>query len=121
MTFEITRDSELSRRGDCVIGVSANKAASDLGVEFKEVCRMEGARITVLLEAEGVIDTIRGRGSPSLSFTHPTEMVGRKSQYTSDRTIMISSDKAACDLDRKLIAALKSSNTKLNVQIIVEV
>jgi len=121
VTFEITRDSKLSKRGDCVIGVSASKGASDLPFEFKEACRREGARITVRLEADGIIETIHGWGSRNLSFSHPTEIVGRKSQYTSDRTIMVSSDKAASDLDRHLIAALKSPRTQLNFQITVEV
>jgi hypothetical protein len=120
-TFEITRDSYLSKRGNCVIGVGANKAACDFAFMFKEACRRDGARIMVRLEAEGVIETIHGLGSPNLSFGHPKEIVGRKSLYTSDRTIMVGADKAAYDLDRQLIAALKSANTKLNIQIIVNV
>ena len=120
MTFEVTRDSQLSKRGDCVIGVSANKATKDFGFAFKEACRSEGARITVCLEAGGIAETIHGLGSRGLSFSNPKEIVGRKSLYTSDRTIMIGSDKAASDLDRRLIAALKSPNTKLKVQIIVD-
>jgi len=120
-TFEVTRDRELSKRGNCVIGVNANKAPIDFGHEFREACRKEGSKITVRLQAEGLTETIRGRGSPSLSFTHSREMVGRKSLYASDRTIMVSSDKAAYDLDKQLIAVLKYSKTKLNVQIIVEI
>jgi hypothetical protein len=121
MTFEITRDLQLSKRGDCVIGVNADKGARDFTLKFKQACRKEGARITVNLEAEGITDVIHGSGSPNLSFTHPTEMVGRKSSFTSDRTIMVGADKAASDLDRRLIAALKSSNTGLQVRLVVEV
>ena len=121
LTFEVTRDSRLSKRGNCVIGVSADKAANDFAFAFKEACRREGARITVLLEAGGILETIRGLGSRNLSLSNRKEIVGRKSLYTSDRTIMVSCDKAASDLDRQLIGALKSSNTKLNVQIIVDV
>ena len=72
------------------------------------------------LEAGGIAETIHGLGSRGLSFSNPKEIVGRKSLYTSDRTIMIGSDKAASDLDRRLIAVLKSPNTKLKVQIIVD-
>ena len=121
MTFEITKEPQLSVRGDCVIGVGANKGASDLQATFKEACRNEGARITVRLEAEGIVDTIHGLGNRNLSFSHPTEIVGRKSLYTSGRTIMVEADKAALDLNRKLIAALKSPNTQLTVQLSVEV
>ena len=121
MTFEITKDSQLSKRGDCVIGVSANKAASDLLSAFKQACRNEDAKITVRLEAAGIVDTIQGLGNRNLTLSHPTEIVGRKSLYTSERTIMVGADKAALDLDRALIAVLKSPNTKLAVQLIVEV
>jgi uncharacterized protein len=121
MTFEITKGSQLSKRGDCVIGVSADRGANDLSTEFKEACKQEGAKITVRFEAEGTIEIIHGRGNRNLSFTHPSEMVGRKSMFTSDRTIMVSADKAAADLDRRLISLLKSPATRLNVQLEVEV
>ena len=120
MTFEFTKDHELSRRGDCVIGVEADKGPLDLSREFKEICRREGARISVTLEALGVIDTIHGCGSPSLTFTHPSEMVGRKSKFTSDRTIMVWADKAACDLDKRLLEALRLSTTRLDIKIHAE-
>ncbi len=121
MTFEITREPELSRRGDCVIAVNATKGPREMSPQFKKACTREGCRIVVELEVEGLFDVIRGEGCPELSFTHPTEMVGRKSSYTSDRTIMVRADKAACDLDRRLIKALKSPETRLIVHIIAEV
>jgi hypothetical protein len=121
MTFEITKESNLSKRGDCVIGVNADKGPKDFSLEFKNACRGEGARIQVRLEAAGVVDVIHGSGSPDLSFRHSNEIVGRKSTFISDRTIMIKADKAACDLNRRLIEALRSPETKLRVQMFVEV
>ena len=121
MTFEITKDHDLSKRGDCVIGVKANKGPTDFSFEFKEASRRQGARIVVRLEASGIVEMIHGLGSHNLSFAHPNEMVGRKSSFTSDRTIMIRADKAACDLDRRLVETLRSPETKLTVQILVEV
>jgi hypothetical protein len=121
MTFEITKDHDLSKRGDCVIGVNANKGPTDFSFEFKKACRREGARMTIRLEASGEIEIIHGLGSHNLSFAHPNEMVGRKSSFTSDRTIMIRADKAACDLNRRLIQTLRSPETRLTAQILVEV
>jgi hypothetical protein len=121
MTFEITKDHTLSKRGDCIVGVNANKGPNDFSSEFKKACRREGARMVVRLEASGLVETIHGSGSRNLSFAHLNEMVGRKSSYTSDRTIMIRADKAASDLNRQLIQALKSPETRLTVQIHVEV
>jgi len=113
MTFELTKDLELSRRGDCVIGVGADKGPLDLSREFKENCCREGARISVTLEVLGMVDTIHGCGSPALTFTHPSEMVGRRSQFASDRTVMVGADKAACDLDKRLLQALRMSTNGL--------
>ena len=121
MTFEITRDCDLSKRGDCVIGVGASKGARDLALEFRKACSQANARIVMRLEALGLVEIIHGLGSDHLSFAHPTQMVGRKSTFTSDRTIMVRADKAACDLDRRLIEALKSPRTKLNVMMTAEI
>lgn len=119
-TFEITKDIELTRRGDCVIAVSATKGAADLSMEFKRLCRNDEARILVELQAAGIAESIEGRGSGRLTVSHPTEIVGRKSTHISDRTIMIRADRAACDIDRDLVDALKSPTTRLRVRIIAE-
>jgi hypothetical protein len=119
-TFEITRDTRLTRRGDCVIGVNADKGPFDFSDEFKQICRLDGSAIRVELEAAGIVDSIEGSGSDKLTFNHKTESVGRTSSYLSDRTIMVRADKAACDLNRELILALTSSDTKLRVRIIAE-
>jgi len=121
ITFEITKDHDLSKRGDCVIGVNANKGPSDFSPEFKDACRREGAMVAVRLEASKIVEVIHGLGNQHLTFTHSREMVGRKSSFTSDRTIMIRADKAASDLNRELVEALKSPTTRLDVRILVEV
>jgi hypothetical protein len=121
MTFEITKEHELSRRGDCIIAVNATRGPREMLAEFKRACMQESSRITMLLEASGIFEVIQGVGSPNLSFAHPNEMVGRKSSYASDRTIMIRANKAACDLDRRLVQALRSPETKLTVRICVEI
>lgn len=119
-TFEITRESGLTRRGDCVIGVNATKGPRDLSSEFRNLCRHDESKIMVELEAGGVVESIEGRGGLKLTLSHPSDMVGRKSSFVSNRTIMIGADRAARDLDRNLIEALTSSDTKLRVRIIVQ-
>lgn len=119
-TFEITKESNLSRRGDCVIGVNATKSPRDLSNEFRNLCRYSESRILVQLEAAGIAESIEGRGAPKLTLKHPSEMVGRKSSFVSDHTIMIEADRGARDIDRDLIEALTSPDTKLRVCITVE-
>ena len=120
MTFEITKDRELSKRGNCVIGVHASKGPKDLGFAFKNACRRDEAKITLTMEAQGIRETIHGFGNPNLTFAHPYEIVGRTSAFISGRTIMIRADKAARDLDRRLIKALQSPETTVNIQLLVE-
>jgi hypothetical protein len=117
MTFEITKASHLTRRGDCVIAVNATKAPVDFSSEFKDLCRREKTQITITLEAADMIDIIRGSGSSDLRFADHNEMVGRKSSFVSDRTILIRADKAARDLKRGLIKALMSPQTKLTIRL----
>ena len=120
MTFEVTKDPHLTKRGDCVIAVNATKAPAEFSPEFKATCRKAGSQIKVILEAEGVVDLIRGWGSPCLTFADRNEMVGRKSTFVSDRTIMVRADKAAIDLKRSLIQVLMSPTTRLKIRLIAE-
>jgi len=120
MTFEITEETHLTRRGDCIVAVGASKGAVDLSEEFKIVARNDSARITVILSAEGIEVKACGRGSSRLQFAHPTDLVARKSTYTCPRTLMISSNIAARDFPRKFIDAIRNPNCKIMVQLIAE-
>lgn len=119
-TFEITRDTELAKRGDCIIAVGATRSLNDLSTQFKNLCRDDASRIIVELQAAGIKESIQGVGSRRLTLGHKSEIVGRKSAYMSDRTLMIHADKAACDLDRDLINTLRSPATRVRVRITVE-
>lgn len=120
-TFEITRELELSKRGDCVIAVGATKGLTNLSMKFRKLCRNDESRILVEVRTLRIADIIEGRGSRRLTLSHSSEMVGRKSSYVSDRTIMIRADKAACDVNRDLIDALTSPSTSAQIRITAEV
>jgi hypothetical protein len=60
------------------------------------------------LKTENGHDEITGFGHEDLTLTHPTDIVIRKSDFTCSRTLMINADKAARDLDEKLIDDLKN-------------
>jgi hypothetical protein len=119
-TFEITKHAQLSKRGDCVIAVEATKGLADFSAEFRNLCKRDEARIIVQLKAAGIVESIEGRGSHGLTLSHSTEMVGRKSTYLSDRTIMIRADRAACDINRDLVYELQSPSTTLHIRVIAE-
>lgn len=105
-TFEITTDSEIGISADCIIGVSSEKSMLDFSKEFKDKIRSKDAHIRVFLETKNAKDEIRGWGHPNLILSNKTDLVCRKSNYICDRTLMIKSDKAACDLNKNLIKDL---------------
>jgi hypothetical protein len=120
MTFEITKDDKLTKRGDCVIAVGATKGLPDLSSEFRNLCRRDESRITIELGAAGIIESIEGRGSSQFTLSHSHEIVGRKSTYISDRTFMIRANKSARDINREIICALKSPETMVQIRLIAE-
>jgi len=120
-TFEITKEAQLSRRGDCIIAVSANKTMTDFSSEFKENLRKEKAKIIILIEAGDAAEVVNAFGSPRLILTHRTDMVVRKSNYICNRTLAIQADKAACDLSRKLAEKLRNPKQKVKITLTVRV
>jgi len=120
-TLQITKEERVSRRGDCIIAVSADKSVADLSPEFKENLRKEKAKITVLIEAGDSMEVVNAFGSPKLILTHPTDMVVRKSNYICSRTLAIRADKAAYDMPKKLGEKLKDPKQRLKITINVKV
>ncbi|MCK9152015.1 DUF371 domain-containing protein [Methanobacterium alcaliphilum] len=118
-TFEVTMDPEIGEAADCIIGVSSEKSMLNFPEEFKKAIAKNNSSIRVVLTTKNAYDEIKGTGNVSLSLDHPTDIVCRKSDYVCSRTLMIKSDKAACDLNPLLIEDL-SKGEKLNVDIIVE-
>jgi len=120
-TLEITKETELSKKGDCIIAVSADKPLRDLNPEFKESLRKENAKVTILIEVGKFADIINAFGSPQLILTHPRDIVVRKSNYICNRTLAVRADKAACDLSRKLTEKLKNPEQKVKITLTVKI
>lgn len=119
-TFEVTMEENLTRRGDCVIAVSASKGAADLSDDFKDLARREDTKITVVVKAGNLEEAAVGWGSPKLTYSHKGDLVARKSSFTCSRTLMTMSDKASADFSRRLIQRLKDPRLKAKITIIAE-
>ena len=65
-------------------------------------------------------ETVKAKGSPQLQFTHPTDLVVRKSDYVCSRTLAIRADKAAVDFSREFVDKLKNPNQTVKVTLTVE-
>jgi len=119
-TFEITKERSLTPRGNCIIAVGADKSAADLSPEFKELARRRGAEITITIESEdGEREIIRAFGDPRLTFTHPRDMVIRKSRYVCSRTVAVKADKAARDISRSLVRRIRDPTKRVKITLTV--
>jgi len=120
-TVEFTKDTHLSRNGDCILVVAADKGLTDLSAEFKAVLKTPHSKLTIKIEAGNVSDEMHAYGSSQLTLTHPQEMVIRKSDYPSDRTLGIHADKAAKDISRELAEKLKNPKQQAKITLTVQV
>ncbi len=119
-TVEFTKDKDLSKNGDCVLIVSANKGLADLSLDFKKALKKPHAKLTVKIEADDLCEEFHAEGSPHLILSNKQEIVIRKSDYISDRTLAVHADKAAKDISRQLVAKLKNPKQKAKITLAVE-
>jgi hypothetical protein len=117
-TLEFTKDTHLSKKGDCIVAVATDKALADLSAEFKEKMRKPHAKLIITIEADTIIEQVTAHGSPKLILTHPTDMVIRKSDYICNRTLAVHADKAAQDLSRDLVEKLKNPKQKVKITLV---
>ena len=108
-TLEITKEDYLTPTGDCIIGISADKSMLDFPEDFKERIR-NANRMVVEILVEDLREVIVGRGHKDLILNHPTDIVIRKSTYICPRTLMISADKGAKDIDREIVRRLREGS-----------
>jgi hypothetical protein len=119
-TFEITKDAHLTKQGDCIIAVAADKSIKDLSDEFKKILKKEDAKLTIFIQADDEREIVQARGSPKLTFNHTADSVIRKSNYVCNRTLAIRANKAAKDFSRSLVANLKNSQQKIEITLTAE-
>ncbi len=103
-TLEFTQEEHLTLRGDCILGVKA-----DFG-------RPEGlfGRIRITIRAGSLQDSLTGVFNKGFD-SH--EMVIRKSGFVDKRTFATMADKAACDIDRRIVSMLKDPKKKVSIEI----
>jgi hypothetical protein len=105
-TFEVTCEDHLTKNGNCIIGVAADKGCAGLSPAFKAVLAHDDAVLVTRLACEGIVVDVRSRGSSRFTLDHPADMVWRKSPFICGRTIGIMSDRAALTLPRALMENL---------------
>ncbi len=119
-TLEITKDECLTIRGDCVIGVGADKSPAELSEDFRVALRQDGAKLAMSIEVDGNFLRIHATGSKRLSLNHKRDLVLRKSDFIDDRTIAIKADKSAADIPRAIISRLRNTQQELKIVLTVQ-
>ena len=110
-TIEITKDTHLSKRGNCILGIKASKACFDLNDVLRNQIR-KGKRIQVTIYFNGKKeDSFYGYGHENLKLLDKNDMVFRKSNYTCDRTILVDCNKSSSDLNKDLIKKLQEKDS----------
>lgn len=112
-TVEFTKERTLTPKGDCIIGINADKSVQDLSNKLKSLIT-KNKKVKCKISTNNYEDEIIGRGHESLTLNHPSDIVLRKSNFICSRTLLINCNKAACDINRDLMRELQN-NEKLTI------
>jgi len=109
-TIEVTKDSSVSLRGDCIVGVSADFDAKDLQVF------LDGATLLAFsFSCKSITEHL------TATFNHlfraDREIVIRRGPFPSERTIATHADKACVDLSKDFVEMIKNPKAAITVEI----
>jgi len=111
-TIEITKESHLTPRGDCIVGVNATSSCADLPLELKEKLKNPDSKINFSIRVGDHEFLLEGRGHPELILSHAEDIVIRKSDFICPRTLAIKCDKASDLLPRDMVTLLQDPKIK---------
>ena len=109
-TVEFTKDKELTLNGDCILGVDANFSLQKIKEILKQYNKLK-LRVSVGDFSQSILF------SGNIDFDDGRELVLRKSNFNSKRTLGCYSDLAAFDIDRKIVKQMKNEKTKMSVEL----
>jgi len=104
-TIEFTKDKSLTLRGDCILGVDSDFSFKDITT----VLSWNKVRVRMIVDdKEEVVEGIVNK-----SFSSEKEIVLRKSDFISERTLLIRCDKACLDLKDSFKKKMASKGTEM--------
>jgi len=106
-TIEFTKDTDLTVRGDCIVGVRATFDASELK-------KLRG-KVQITVEVNGLQDVFKAVINPYFDDDH--EIVFRKSRYSSRRTLGHQLSKGSNRLDRNIVELMQTPDTVMKVTV----
>lgn len=111
-TIEITKDSSLTPRGDCIVGVGANFGCKEIPNSLKKKLQNPLSVVKFLIKVKNCTFGFVGSGHEDLILDHPDDIVLRKSSYICPRTLAIKCSKASDEIPREIIKLLQDPQTK---------
>lgn len=106
--------SENPKGADSVIAVRADKACKNLSDAFK-VAAKSAKKMSITIEAAGVVENIAAYGSPALRLIDANEIVVRKSDFIDGKTMAILANKSANEFSKGIKEKLKDPKTKIRI------
>jgi hypothetical protein len=118
-TIEITKANYLTKEGDCIVGINANKACSDFNLELRNLMMKDNVPINFKITVRNQSFEINGFGNSKLKLSNRHDIVIRTSNFICTRTASIKSDKASVDIPREIILLLQDGKTQGSLLITV--
>ncbi len=111
-TIEITKESDMTITGDCIIGVNAVSGCNDIPKEIKKKLKNHNSVVKFSIKVGDQSFEIIGKGHNDLVLSHPNDIVIRKSNFVCPRTLAVRCNKASNSIPRKMIKLLQDPNSK---------
>lgn len=119
-SIEITKDGYLTPKGDCIIGIKANKACTDLEESIRRGLKSSSAIVKIEVIVGDESFNIKGRGDERLTMLNPHDIVIRRTNFVCPRTMSVLCDKASSDMPRELVRLLQHQEQKGIFRITIE-
>ncbi len=107
-TYEFTKEKRLTKKGDCIVGVSADFDAK----RIKKLLKFTRADLQIF---HGSLCILEDTFLINRSFSSNKEIVIRRSEFISKRTLGTHAKKSSYDIDRAIMYKLKDPKAKLKV------
>jgi len=111
-TIEITKESHLTPRGDCIVGVNATCGCKDIPSRMKKKLKNPNSTIKFSIDVNDYSFKFSGKGHKNLLLTHSDDIVIRKSNFVCPRTLAVSCNQASDSIPRKIIQLLQDPKAK---------
>ncbi len=108
-TLEFTKSPSLTKAGDCILGVNSDFDPDSL-IRFIQNRKI----LSMAISAGQISDELTFTVNPG--FRSREELVIRKSDFISERTLGTNADKACTDINRDLIKKLRNKE-KIKIQL----